>query len=93
MMQSFKEANREYKLMDLGYKGRLMTWSNKRYGYYLIEEMLYCFLGNKEWSCMLLESTIEILETWTSNHNPVLINIVEKGREVKYKKMTSYRVH
>lgn len=42
---------------------------------------------------MLLESTIEILETWTSNHNPVLMNIMEKGREVKYKRMTSYRVH
>lgn len=48
MMQKFRETVRECNLVDLGCRGRLVTWSNKRYGHCLIEERLDRFLGNKE---------------------------------------------
>lgn len=48
LMNNFREAVKECNLMDLGSSGRLMTWSNKRYGHGLIEERLDRFLCNKE---------------------------------------------
>lgn len=93
MMQGFRETMRECNLMDLGCKGCPVTWSNKRYGHDLIEERLARFLGNKEWSCMFLESAAETLESWASDHNPILMNVVEKGRGLRYKRRIYSRVH
>lgn len=42
---------------------------------------------------MFLESTAETLETWVSDHSPILMTVVEKGRGFRYNRRTFPRVH
>ena len=42
MMQMFRDTIKNCSLMDLSCKGHPLTWSNRRYGPYLIEERLGC---------------------------------------------------
>lgn len=86
LMKNFREAVKECNLMDLGSSGCLITWSNKRYGHGLIEERLDRFLCNKEWGNIFLESVEVTLEMWTSDHNPIVMIVVEKRRGLRYKR-------
>ena len=93
MMKTFREAVKECNLMDLGSSGRPMRWSNKRYGHGLIKERLDRFLCNKEWENLFLESVGVTLETWTSDHNPIMMTVVEKRRGLRYKRRNFPKVH
>lgn len=42
---------------------------------------------------MFLESTAVTLETWTFDHNPIIMTVVEKGRGLRYKRRTFPQVH
>lgn len=42
---------------------------------------------------MFLESADENPETWTSDHNPILMTVVEKGRRLRYNRRTFHHVH
>lgn len=93
LMKNFREVVKECNLMDLGSSGRLMRWSNKRYGHGLIKERLDRFLCNKEWENLFLESAGVTLETWTSDHNPIMMTVVEKRRGLRYKRRNFPKVH
>ena len=93
MMQMFRGAVRNCSLVDLGCKGCPLMWSNKRYEPHLIVERLDCFSCNQEWRNMFLESVAETLETWTSDHNPILMEVMAKGRGLRYNKRTFPWVH
>ena len=40
LITNFREAIQDSGLVDLGYKGYLFTWSNKRFGPWIVEERL-----------------------------------------------------
>lgn len=54
LVPEFRKVVHECNLMDMGYKGYLFTWSNRRYGIQFIEERMDKVLCNKYW-CMNFE--------------------------------------
>lgn len=93
LMYEFREAIRECDLRDMGWKGMPFTWSNKRYEAGLIEERLDRFLCNKSWGSLFHENAAETVVTWTSDHNPILMDFEEKGRKIRYERRSTRRIH
>lgn len=42
---------------------------------------------------MFLESAVETLETWTSDRNPIMMTVLEKGRGLRYNRRTFPQPH
>lgn len=42
---------------------------------------------------MFLELVAETLETWTSDHNPIFMEVMEKGRGMRYNRRIFPQVH
>lgn len=78
MVVDFREAVNECNLVDLGCKGYPFMWSNKRYRPHLIEEMLDRFLGSKDWEQSSHKLTVTNLNSWCSDHSPVMLEMQEK---------------
>ena len=93
MISKFGDAINECSLTDLGCTGRLFTWSNQRYGPNFIEEILERFLCNKEWGNHFHELAVTKLESWTSDHSPIIIEVVEKGVELNCRRKSWRRIH
>lgn len=92
-IKDFRDAVKFCGLRDLGFKGHPFTWSNRRFGPQLVEERLDRFLCCKDWGGMFHEVAAEHLETWTSDHNPIMMVLEEKGRNRSFKRRTFTRVH
>lgn len=80
-------------LIDLGCNRYLFTWSNNKFGPDFVEEMLDRFLCNKEWRDIFDDCAVSNLETWTSNHCPVLMEVNERGCMLCYKRKNASRVY
>ncbi|KAH9769811.1 reverse transcriptase domain-containing protein [Citrus sinensis] len=90
-INEFREAVHECDLKDSGYNGYPFTWSNRRFGPNLVEERLDRYLCCKTWGSMFHEIAAEHLETWTSDHSPVLMIVEQRGRRKQYSKRTFSR--
>ncbi|KAL9419818.1 hypothetical protein AB3S75_037560 [Citrus x aurantiifolia] len=89
----FREAIKDSGLTDLGYKGYLFTWCNRRFGPQIIEERLDRALCSKNWGNIFQEFPVVHLETWSSDHYPIVMEVAEKVRGASYNKRTFPRTH
>lgn len=92
-VNEFREALKFCGLNDLGYKGYPYTWSNRRFGSQMVEERLDRFLSCKNWREVFQEKAAIHLTTWTSDHNPVMMDVVEKNKGSKYSRRFFTRIH
>ncbi|KAH9748716.1 reverse transcriptase domain-containing protein [Citrus sinensis] len=92
-VNDFREAMRDSDLRDLGSTGYPYTWSNRRFGSNFIEERLDRFLCNSSWGSCFQDKAAKNLISWSSDHNPILIEVIEKGEERRYTKRSFPRVH
>ena len=79
--------------MDLGSTGYPFTWSNRRFGVNTIEERLDRFLGNSSWRESFQEKTAQNLISWSSDHSPIMMEVLKKGRGNRYSRKTFHRTH
>lgn len=93
MINDFRETIRGYELRDLGYSGYPFTWSNKRAGSHIIEERLDRFLCDNSWGNYIQEKAVVHLVTWSSDHTPIFMEVLEKGKGKRYMRRTFHRVY
>lgn len=80
--------------MDVGSQGHLFTWSNRRFGPYYIEEKLDRFLCSKDWIDHFHDSIATNLVNWSSDHNPILMEVQERrGGGLNYNRGSLSRIH
>ncbi|KAH9681142.1 reverse transcriptase domain-containing protein [Citrus sinensis] len=84
MVSDFREAVRDSKLTDLGYKGYQFTWSNGRFGPHFVEERLDIFLCNDEWGNHFQETEGTNLVSVGSDHYRIMMEVKEKGSGLQY---------
>ncbi|KAH9735375.1 reverse transcriptase domain-containing protein [Citrus sinensis] len=89
----FREVVRECDFIDMGFKGYPFTWSNRRFGVGLIEERLDRFLCSRSWGNYFQEKAAMNLVTWSSDHNPILMEVLEKRSGLRYSRRTFRKVH
>ena len=70
---------RDCDILDVGFKGYPFTWSNGRYGPDFVEERLDRFLSNNAWRDIFSDCAATNIDTWTSDHCPVLMKVQERG--------------
>lgn len=82
----FREALRDCDLLDVGYKGYPFTQSNGRFGPAFVEEKLDRFVCNSAWRDIFSDSATTNIDTWTSNHCPVVMEVQARGNEMNFNK-------
>ena len=92
MVTAFRETVNDCNLIDLGCRGYPFTWSNRRFGPQLIEERLDRFFGSKDWDQNPYNLIVSNLDTWCSDHSPVMLKMQERNKFAWYKKNSSSRV-
>ena len=92
-VHEFRQAVRDCRLLDLGLKGYPFTWSNRRFGPQLIEERLDRFFCNQNWGSLYQETAAKNLISWSSDHSPILMELIGKETGQRYKRRTFRRVH
>ncbi|EEF36482.1 conserved hypothetical protein [Ricinus communis] len=82
-MNQFLEVVEECALVDLGYCGRKITWTNGQRGVNNIGERLDRALANEKWCLSFSFFRVQHLVRMKSNHSPVLLNFeVERSNGV-----------
>lgn len=92
MISEFREALQDCNLVDLGCKGYPFTWSNGRFGPHFVEERWDRFLYN-EWRDIFYDCAAISLESWSSDHCPVLMDVHERGCGLSYERRSFSRIH
>ncbi|KAH9747206.1 reverse transcriptase domain-containing protein [Citrus sinensis] len=93
MVAEFRDAVRECKLVDIECRGYPFTWSNRRFGPHFVEEKLDRFFGSKEWEAGLSELVAYNLDTWCSDHTPIMLKVQTRIRGVKFHRRRRCRLH
>ena len=78
MINDFRDAVKDSGLVDLGFSGRICTWSNKRYGQRYVEERLDRCLCCTNWKDHFHDLVAVHLESWTSDHNSITMEVVDR---------------
>lgn len=84
MVNDFRETLRDCDLKDLGNMGYPFTWSNRKFRSNIIEEKLDRFLCNGSLGYSYEENVAVNLTSWSSNHSPILMEIIEIGKGQRY---------
>ncbi|KAH9656688.1 reverse transcriptase domain-containing protein [Citrus sinensis] len=82
LINEFREVLRDCGLKDVGFRGYAFTWNNGRYGEGFVEERLDIFVCSKAWSDRFVDCAAGNLDSWTSDHCPVLM-VVQERREAE----------
>lgn len=93
MVAEFRDAVRECKLVNIECRGYPFTWSNRRFGLHFVEEKLNRFFGSKEWEAGLTELVAYNLDTWCSDHTPIMLKVQTRIRGVKFHRRRRCRLH
>lgn len=93
LVNDFREALKDCDLTNLGSTGYQFTWSNRRFGVNIVEERLDRFLGNSSWRESFQEKAAQNLISWSSDHSPLMIEVLEKGRGNRYSRKIFHRIH
>lgn len=64
-----------------------------RFGENIIEEKLDIFLGSSSWRNHFQDKATVNLISWSSDHNPIMLEVLEKGEEERNEKRTPHRCH
>ncbi|XP_024042189.1 uncharacterized protein LOC127899371 [Citrus sinensis] len=92
-INDFREVLRDCGLKDVGYRGYAFIWNNGRYGKGFVEERLDRFVCTKAWSDRFVDCAASNLDTWTSDHCPVLMAIQERREGMNPRGRHSLRIH
>lgn len=79
----FREVVQNCNLIDIGCKGYLYTWSNRRFGTNYIEEWLDRFLYSKDWGNKFQDFTAANLINWVSDHCPIVLEFKERCKKLR----------
>lgn len=100
-MNDFCSTLEDCLLSDLGFKGPRFTWNNGREGRGFTQERLDRAVANLEWCNLFNNVVVEVLASWSSDHNPILISFsaggerLTKGRnfrvEASWSKIAGYK--
>ena len=82
-MQLFRDVVNECAFMDLGFVGFPFTW-HKHFADCTIWERLVRVMATNEWFSMFPGTKVQHLDTTTSDHKPLLINL--EGMESNFQK-------
>ncbi|KAH9647987.1 hypothetical protein KPL70_025411 [Citrus sinensis] len=93
LINEFREALRDCGLKDVGYRGYDFTWNNGIYGKGFVEERLDRFVCSKAWSDKSVDCKASNLDTWTSDHCPVLMVAQERREGMNQRGRHSSRIH
>ena len=93
LINEFSDALRDCNLKDVGFKGYPFTWSDGRYGQGIVEERLDRFVCNKDWSDIFVDCEASNLDTWSSDHCPVLMEVQERSGGMIHDGRQSSRIH
>ncbi|KAK3230536.1 hypothetical protein Dsin_002417 [Dipteronia sinensis] len=63
-------------LDDMGFRGRMFTWSNMRKESELVLERLDCGVQSLEWHKIFPNSFLRHLNFWHSDHRPLLVEVL-----------------
>lgn len=83
-IKDFKVAIHASGLVDLGFKGYLFTWCNRRFSLHIIEERLDRAFCSKNWESTFQELLVLHIETWTSDYYPIVMDLIERGKSDDY---------
>jgi hypothetical protein len=85
-MENFQKTLEECQLCDLGFKGPKYTWINGRDGDDFIKERLDRAVANVNWRMMFEDMEVQVMARRSSDHHPILLNLVNNKKLAKGKK-------
>jgi hypothetical protein len=79
-MAAFRETLDVCNLVDLGFKGLLYTYDNKRSGRANVRVRLDRVVATAEWRDLFADTCVEHLVSPVSYHNPLLVRLIKESR-------------
>lgn len=83
LITNFREVIQDSDLDDLGYKGYLFTWSNRRFELLIVEERLDRVFYCKNWGSTVQELPMLYIETWSSDHYLIVMQVIGRGKKCR----------
>ena len=93
MINDFRDAVKDSGLVDIGFSWRIYTWLNKRFEQRYIDERLDRCLCCTNWKDHFHNLVAVHLESQTSYHSPIIMEVVNKHSELSYTRRNFRRIH
>lgn len=82
LMQAFSSTLLHWRLVDLGYSGKIFTWRNGRQELEFVEERLDRVCANTAWSKLFPRARVEHLNVVYSDHDPIQLNLDNSSPQI-----------